>query len=171
MSVVLKIPYGKSGFCWCWCWWQFQCWGLNDIDWTQFCCAVHYEREWNERDKPKLEVCRGSLENYQIGITHPLPSNKKAFQKDFNSKNGFLAEKNLTRKLQKQSKNSRRSYLIRSQPCKSQIFTTLFPLKPCDTKTEMLSQISTSLPTVGLNWKINFSGQFFLYSYWCVSNR
>ena len=102
------------------------------------------------RDKPKLEVCRGSLENYQIGIT-PLPQNKEAFRKDFNFKNGFLAEKNITGKLRKQSKNSRRSYLIRFQPRKSQIFTTLFPLKQCDTKTDILSQISTSLPTVGLN--------------------
>ena len=44
------------------------------------------------RDKPKLEVCRGSLENYQIGTT-PLPQNKEAFQKDFKFTNGFLAEK------------------------------------------------------------------------------
>ena len=35
------------------------------------------------RDKRKLEVCRGSLENYQIGTTHPLPQNKEASANHF----------------------------------------------------------------------------------------
>ena len=123
------------------------------------------------RDKPKLEVCRGSLENYQIGTT-PLPQNKEARANLFKKTSIWKLASLLKNIYLDSCKASLKIVggLIWLDPNlkKSQISTTLFPLKPCVTKKEMLSQISTSLPTVGLNYKMNFSGLFFLYSYWYV---